>query len=332
MPHPAQFWHPLPDGRIFCYLCAQCCRIPAGEVGFCRHRRHDPDGLVSLNYGLISSYALDPVEKKPLYHFHPGSSIFSIGSVGCSLACQFCQNWSISQGESETVSVDPHRVVELASSAAAQQQSCVGIAYTYNEPIVWTEYILDVAREARRYGLKNVLVTSGYATAKPWQELLRVIDAANIDLKGYSDRFYDQLCSGHLVPVRRAVEMAVEAGVHVEITNLIIPGANDREDEIEALACWLSGLNPFIPLHFSRYFPNYRMQTPPTPISTLLRAQAIAQRHLRYVYLGNVSQGQETHCPECGETIVERSAGVKLHMHGGRCPHCGHAIEGFVVV
>ncbi|MGE5653184.1 MAG: AmmeMemoRadiSam system radical SAM enzyme [Bacillota bacterium] len=330
MPHPAQFWHPLPDGRIFCYLCSQFCRIPTGEVGFCRYRRHDPEGLVSLNYGQISSYALDPIEKKPLYHFYPGSSIFSIGSVGCSLACQFCQNWGIAQAEAETISVAPSRIIELAGSETARRQGCIGIAYTYNEPIIWSEYIRDVAPQARAQGLKNVLVTSGYATPKPWRELMKVIDAANIDVKGYTDRFYDSVCSGHLAPVRKAVEMAVEAGVHVEITTLLIPDANDSEDEIESLARWLASLNPLIPLHFSRYFPNYHMQAPPTPLATLQRAQAIAKEHLRYVYLGNVGGGQKTHCPECGEIIVERDHGVELHLDHGRCPRCHTLVAGFV--
>ncbi len=331
MPHPAQFWHPLPDGRIFCYLCAQYCRIPRGEVGFCRYRRHDPEGLVLLNYGEISSCALDPIEKKPLYHFHPGSSIFSIGSVGCSLACQFCQNWGISQAEAETIEVGPNRVVELASSEAARRQGCIGIAYTYNEPIIWTEYIVDTASRARDRGLKNVLVTSGYATPKPWRELLEVIDAVNIDVKGYTDHFYDSICSGHLAPVRKAVELAVDAGVHVEITTLLIPGANDSEDEIEALARWLASLAPSIPLHFSRYFPNYRLQTSPTPIKTLERAREIARRYLQYVYLGNVATGQETHCPACGEVVVVRGAEVQVRLSDGRCPRCQQAVEGLIM-
>lgn len=331
MSHPAQFWHQLPDGRILCYLCSQYCRIKLGEVGFCRYRRHDPEGLVSLNYGQISSYALDPIEKKPLYHYHPGSSVFSIGSVGCSLACQFCQNWGIAQAEAETVSVSPSRIVELARSEAARQHDCIGIAYTYNEPIIWSEFILEVASQAHDQGLKNVLVTSGYATPKPWQALLRLIDAANIDLKGYTDHFYDSVCSGRLAPVRKAVEMAVEAGIHVEITTLLIPGANDDEDEIRALARWLADLNPLIPLHFSRYFPNYRMTAPPTPISTLVRAREIAGQYLRFVYLGNVGLGQETTCPRCGALIIERSSGVKLHHDHGRCPHCKEVIEGFIM-
>jgi pyruvate formate lyase activating enzyme len=271
---------------VNCLLCPQMCVIAQNKKGFCRVRQNLEGRLYTLNYGKCSSYGMDPIEKKPLYHFYPGSYIFSVGTFGCNMGCGFCQNWRIAHGEPDTIDISPEKLVEIASGDFQSRRS-IGIAYTYSEPFMWYEFIRDTAPLARQAGLKNVLVTNGFINPEPLSELLPFIDAMNIDVKGFNEKYYNHTCAGNLEPVLRTVEKA-NSNCHVEVTTLLVTGLNDSEEEISALADWLAGVNKDIPLHLSRYFPNYKMELPPTPLATMERAREIAQQKLKYVYLGNV--------------------------------------------
>jgi pyruvate formate lyase activating enzyme len=251
-----------------------------------------------------------------------------MGSLGCNFACDFCQNWAISQGEVPTRDISP----ECAVSLAREAEGNVGLAYTYNEPLMWYEYLLDTAPLIREAGMKNVLVTNGFINEEPLRRLLPYIDAMNIDVKSMRDDFYRRLCHGRLAPVLRAVEMAHAAGCWVELTCLVIPGENDRDDDFEALASWVANLSPDIPVHFSRYHPAYRLSQPATPTDTLERAYAVAREKLRYVYVGNVpgGTGENTRCPHCDKVVIER-VGYSIqaqHLADGKCRFCGEAIAG----
>lgn len=308
---------------LVCRLCPKECVIGEGLTGFCRARRNVGGRLYAANYAACSSYALDPIEKKPLYHFYPGSYIFSVGTWGCNFACRFCQNWQIAQDEPDTLELSPAQAVEMAAGAGRRN---IGIAYTYSEPSVWYEYVLDTAALARERGLRNVLVTNGFINAQPLIELLPHIDAFNIDVKAFNDRFYREVCAGRLAEVKRTVELAA-AVAHVEVTCLVVPGLNDDPDELEGLAAWLASLSKDIPLHFSRYFPNYKLSTPPTPLATLERAYDAARRHLSYVYVGNVGAGGvNTHCPACGLMVIDRLRRESVLAADKLCPRCGEAI------
>ncbi len=325
----ARFWEKTADEKIQCLLCPQKCVIAAGRKGFCRVRQNRDGILYTVNYGQCSSSSLDPIEKKPLYHFYPGSSIFSVGTFGCNLRCGFCQNWTIAHGDPETVTVSPERLVERAAS---EQQGCrsIGIAYTYSEPLMWYEFVYDTARLAKKSGLKNVLVTNGFVNPEPLAELLPLIDAMNIDVKGFSDRYYHETCKGELPPVLRTVETA-SRHCHVEVTTLLVTGLNDSDQEISDLVDWLAGVDKEIPFHLSRYFPNYKLDLPPTPVSTLERAREIASRKLSYVYLGNVaaSEANNTYCPKCGELLISRKGygAVITGLAHKKCRHCGREIR-----
>ena len=272
--------------RVTCALCFHRCALEEGQTGLCRARANRGGRVVSLNYGRLTSLALDPIEKKPLRRFHPGSRVLSAGSFGCNLRCPFCQNHEISMAgeERETVFLSP---AELAARGEALRgQGCVGLAYTYNEPLVGYEYVLDCARLARERGLLNVLVTNGTAEEAPWRALLPWIDAVNIDLKGFRRDWYRRL-GGDLESVKRSIVLAASA-CHLEVTTLLVPGENDGEEEIRDLARWLAGVNPDIPLHLSRFFPRYRLtDRPPTPVETVYRLAEVAGESLRYVYTGN---------------------------------------------
>ncbi|NLA26331.1 MAG: AmmeMemoRadiSam system radical SAM enzyme [Firmicutes bacterium] len=316
---------------VSCLLCPRRCLLKEGQVGFCGVRFVKDGELYTENYALCAALNWDPVEKKPLYHFHPGQQILSLGTYGCNLNCTFCQNWSLARGKSgsDALKVTPAQVLAMLQ----REGSCaevVGAAYTYNEPIVWYEYILDTARLLHEKGYRNVLVTNGFISPKALQELLPFIDALNIDVKAFSDVFYEKYCRGMRRPVLETVELAA-AAVHVEVTCLLIPTLNDSPGELEQLTEWLAGINPDLPLHFSRYFPQYKMDLPPTPLETMETAREIARQKLRYVYLGNVDLpgGSDTFCPRCGALLITRRRYRTriIHLDGNRCLHCGALIN-----
>jgi pyruvate formate lyase activating enzyme len=271
--------------------------------------------------------SIDPIEKKPLYHFMPGAGILSVGTYGCNLSCKFCQNWEISQREAGHRQLTPEELARLAESTRGQS---VGVAYTYSEPLVWYEFVYDCARLIHERGLVNVLVTNGYISPEPFRELLPHIDAVNIDLKAFSSEFYRSVCGGDLEPVLCSIRQAYESGRHVELTTLVVPGLNDSREEMDSLASWIAGLSPDIPLHVSRYFPSYRMTAPPTPMPTLQACVEAAHARLRYVYVGNatVPGGSDTVCPSCGTTVIRRHGydRVEVLLSGSSCPECGAGI------
>jgi pyruvate formate lyase activating enzyme len=321
----AMYYEKNGDGTVHCFLCPHHCRIAPGRTGTCRVRKNIDGTLYSLNYGRVSSWGMDPIEKKPLYHFYPGSWIFSCGSFGCNFRCKFCQNWQIAQ--LTDVPTEGVTAEELVRAARRQKQN-IGIAYTYNEPTIWYEFVIECARIARREGLKNVLVTNGFIEREPLEEILPYIDAMNIDVKAYTEDFYRDLASGRLSPVKQTVERA-QLDCHVEITTLLIPGMNDGENEVEALAKWLSSLRKDIPLHLTRYFPNYKLDLPPTPVETIKRASSIAKKYLDYVYTGNIidDEGNNTCCPKCGAILIRRRGyDIKVEMEDSRCKNCGQAV------
>lgn len=308
--------------KIRCSLCPHECLLSEGKVGLCRQRRHVHGRLMAEGYARVSSIAMDPIEKKPLYHFYPGSFILSVGGLWCNLRCSFCQNWHISQREQSTAVMAPEKLVELAV-----EHDSVGIAFTYNEPLIWYEYILDTAQLCQQRDLKVVLVTNGFVQVKPLEDLLPYVDAFNIDVKAFNERFYREICGGDLSAVKRVVERAA-AKVHIEVTTLIIGGLNDDKAEIEGLARWLSEVDRNIPLHLSRYYPNYRMQLPPTPVTTLYELRDVAREYLDYVYIGNVmGADNNTYCPKCGQKVVDRGYAIKVTgMKAQRCINCGTPI------
>lgn len=281
-------------------------------------------GLVSLNYAMITGASIDPMEKKPLYHFMPGSSILSIGTFGCNMGCSFCQNWEISQSNSGGTYVEPEALAELAQKYQSQS---VGVAYTYSEPSVWYDYVLECAVMVKAAGLCNVLVTNGFINPEPLIDLLPFIDAMNVDLKSIHDQFYRDICKARLQPVLDTIRLAVEKGCHVELTTLVIPGMNDSADEIDKLAAWVAGLSREIPLHLSRYFPCHKLDVEQTPIATLKSCAGVARTHLDYVYIGNAATtgGSDTLCPRCGTLLIERRgfARPEVHVDTPACPACG---------
>ncbi len=278
-------------------------------------------------YGAVSSAHVDPIEKKPLHHFLPGAAIFSVGGWGCNFACEFCQNWTLSQQVGEGDACTPEQIVAYGRDAGS-----IGIAYTYNEPVVGFEFVLDCARLAKAAGLKNVLVTNGYLNPEPAAELLPWLDAANIDIKSMSDAFYRRYCRGSLQPVLDFAVQARRAGCHVEVTNLVIPGLNDAEAGFGQLAAWLAAnLGKTTPLHLSAYYPRHKMRIPPTPDTALRAAHEICRRHLEYVYVGNarVDVGQDTVCPGCGATwVTRRGYAVRVvGIRNGGCVRCQRPVD-----
>lgn len=273
--------------RVQCDICPHHCNMEEGHVGLCKARRNRNGKIISDNYGKITSIALDPIEKKPLYHFYPGSKILSVGSYGCNLNCPFCQNCDISmvgETEIETAKVSCGELINKA--LYYQDRGNIGIAYTYNEPLIGYEFVRDCAALAKQKGLKNVVVTNGYLFEKPFKELLPVIDAFNIDLKGFTEEYYHKL-RGDLATVKKTIELASKQ-CHVEVTTLIVPGENDTEEEMEELSGWIAGLNPDIPLHISRFFPRWQMQDrEATPVKKVYRLAEVARKNLNYVYEGN---------------------------------------------
>lgn len=288
----ASFYITNEDLDVTCELCPHKCHIRPDKIGICRVRKNLDGKLYSLNYGLVSAAALDPIEKKPLYNFYPGSTIFSIGSVGCNLRCSFCQNWQIATACEEAVSqsdknITPQAIVDAAIKLIPNGN--IGIAYTYNEPTVWFEFMRDIATLAKEQDLKNVMVSNGYINEKPLSVLLELIDAFNIDLKGYSNNFYKKLTGSTLDPVLRTLEQIVHHGNHLEIAYLVIPGENDDPDKFREIVTWIKEkLGDTVSLHIDRYFPAYKLKTPPTSIESLQQLSHIAKEKLSHVYLGNV--------------------------------------------
>jgi pyruvate formate lyase activating enzyme len=332
--HDARWWRPLENGKLLCYLCPRLCEIPEGKAGFCFIRKNEGGRLVSLGYGRSTGFAVDPIEKKPLNHFLPGTGVLSFGTAGCNLGCKFCQNWDISKARLDERRLEegsPEAVVELAL-----RSGCASIAYTYNDPVIWAEYAIDIARVAREAGLKNVFVTAGYVTPEARPEVFRYMDAANVDLKAFSEDFYRHVTLSHLEPVKDTlVWLKRESEVWFEITTLLIPGRNDSDREIAEECAWIAAsLGPDVPLHFTAFHPDFKMlDVRATPAATLQRARRIAlEAGLRYVYVGNVHDrdGQATSCAGCGAVLIRRDwhAIESYRLVGDRCPDCGEKIPG----
>ncbi len=313
-----------------CTLCPHFCKIHPGKRGICGVRKNTGDGIELATYGVISGYSLDPVEKKPLYHFFPGHNILSTGSYGCNMRCDFCQNWQISQKASESFSQnsDSDKIINDALSS----RNNIGLAFTYNEPIVWFEFMRDMALKAKEKGLYTVMVSNGYVNSSPLSEITGFIDAFNIDLKAFNEDFYIRLTGARLQPVKESLKQIARSGKHLEVTTLIIPGKNDTDNEMEAESNWISEeLGSGTPFHLSRYFPTYKRDDPATPQSTLDRLFDIASKHLKNVYMGNTESGngQDTRCPACG-TIVTGRSGYRIRLMNlddeGKCTMCGHLV------
>jgi pyruvate formate lyase activating enzyme len=321
------FYERRDDGRTACQVCPHLCVISPGDLGKCKVRRNDGGRLVSINYGRVTSVALDPVEKKPLYHFYPGSVILSMGTWGCNFHCDFCQNWEISQAEALTEGLTP-----ADGAKQAGDRGSIGIAYTYNEPTIWVEHVLESARLVRGMGLKNVLVTNGFINLEPLDELLDVVDALNIDIKSMSDAFYRKLTGGRLAPVLAATVRA-NAKAHVEVTYLVISTLNDKTEELEAFGKWVAeNLGEETPCHLSAYFPRFRLKLEATPLSVLQAARETVGQYVKHVYLGNVAggMGQDTLCAGCGALLVSRRGYVveEVGLKRGSCSACGKRLRG----
>lgn len=323
----AQFYEKADNYRVKCLLCPHGCSLSEGQEGLCRVRVNRKGTLYSLNYGEVASLALDPIEKKPLFHFYPGKLILSAGTFGCNLACAFCQNYSLAHHIPQTSYLDTAALMEIARQA--ELEGSVGVAFTYNEPSIWYEYIKEAAANLKENGLKVVLVSNGYIEAQPLRELLPLVDAMNIDVKAFNDEFYRRHCRGRLAAVLDTVERAA-AATHVEITTLLIPEENDDSAEIKDLARWLAKLSPDIPLHLSRYHPAYKFKQAATPVSVLQAAQQMAYEYLHFVYLGNIPGEQNlTACLNCGGRLISRTVyDVKIEgFKDGCCQHCSSPVD-----
>jgi pyruvate formate lyase activating enzyme len=332
-PREASYWESMDNGWVRCRLCPRECVVPPGERGHCGVRENRNGVYYTLVYGAPVAIHVDPIEKKPFYHFMPGTTAYSIATAGCNLDCKFCQNWQISQALPEDLrsyGLSPQEVV-----SAALESGAPSIAYTYNEPTIFYEYMLDCARLAHEKGLRNVYHSNGFINEEPLRALCPYLDAANVDLKGMSEEYYHDMTGGSLAPVLRSLKILHDEGVHLEITTLIVPGRNDDPEMIRRQCEWMvANLGPDTPLHFSRFHPEYKlMDLPPTPIETLERARQIAlDAGLRYVYVGNVPghDASDTHCPQCGALLVHR-VGYSVSVVGlkdGHCSKCGALIDG----
>lgn len=324
--HEALFYEVLEDHKVRCQICPHRCRLRQGQTGICRVRSNVNGRLYSRNYAEVASIALDPIEKKPLYHFHPGRNILSVGTIGCNFKCAFCQNYQLAHQDPLTTPVSAAEMARLAMHSVAENS--VGLAFTYNEPGIWLEYILDVAGILKGLNLKVVLVSNGFIEEKPLRQLLPLVDAMNIDVKAFSEAFYRRNCKGRLAPVQKCVEMAAKE-IHVEATTLLIPGENDSEEELKSLASWLGSLNRHIPLHLSRYHPAYKFTVASTDPAVMTRSRDIAREYLDFVYLGNIATENNTYCLTCQALLIKRGGyrtGI-INWKEGRCSQCGSKVD-----
>ena len=332
---PTKYWHALEDGRIQCDLCPRFCKLREGQRGLCFVRGRQDDAIVLATYGRSSGFCIDPIEKKPLNHFLPGTPVLSFGTAGCNLFCKFCQNWDISKSR-EIDTLTDQASPELIAKAA-EGLGCRSVAFTYNDPVIFLEYAIDVAAACRERGIRTVAVTAGEICAEPRREFFAAMDAANVDLKGFTERFYRKVCGSELRTVLDTlVYLEHETDVWFEITTLLIPGENDSDSEIDEMTRWIaSELGPDVPHHFSAFHPDFKMMdTPPTPPATLTRAREIALSNgLRYVYTGNVhdQSGGSTYCHQCGAKVIGRDWYVMTDWHldaAGRCSSCKTPVAG----
>ncbi len=332
---PTRYWHRLEDGRIQCDLCPRFCKLHAGQRGLCFVRANHSNEIVLTSYGRSSGFCVDPIEKKPLNHFLPGTPVLSFGTAGCNLACKFCQNWDISKSrETDTLAdaASPEKIARVA-----ERLGCRSVAYTYNDPVIFMEYAIDVAKACRERGIKSVAVTAGYIADEPRREFFQYMDGANVDLKAFTERFYWKITGGHLQPVLDTlVYLKRETDVWFELTTLLIPGENDSDAELDAMTRWVvENLGPDVPMHFTAFHPDWKMlDTPPTPLTTLTRAREIAMRNgVYYAYTGNVHDkaGDSTYCHQCGQLLIGRDWYVlsDWNLSGdGKCKACGTPLSG----
>lgn len=328
--HEAQFYKKLENKKVKCELCPWFCAIAPDKKGKCRARKNIDGKLYSVVYGKPCSVAIDPIEKKPFFHFHPGTRTVSVATASCNLACDHCQNWEISQADPEETyseNLSPKELVEMAL-----EKDCQGISYTYTEPTTFYEYAYDTAKLAKEQGLYNTFVSNGMINTEPLKKISKYLDAMNMDLKAFTEDFYKEICHGiGLEPIKQTAKNCKEFGIHLEITNLIIPTYNDTEEKIKELVSFVKSISPETPLHFSRFFPHYKMRDiEPTPIEVLEKAKKIAeQAGIEYVYIGNVQGDESTYCPKCNELLISRvgySVG-KISLKGKKCPKCGKDIN-----
>jgi len=333
MKTPAMFTKAFKHGAVGCFLCAQHCRIAEGETGLCGVRINENGTLYTVAYGQTVARNVDPIEKKPLYHFLPGSLSYSIATAGCNFSCGFCQNWQISrEAVKRGVIGNGREFLPPAVVDAAQANGCASIAYTYTEPTIFFEYAREIALEAKPRGIKNVFVTNGYMTRQALEEAAGWLDAANVDLKFWDERSYQETCHGRLKPVLDTIRRMKALGIWLEVTTLIIPGGNDSQADLEGIAGFLAAEDPKIPWHISRFHPDYRFDnTPPTPLATLETAARIGREAgLHFVYPGNVPDAADTACPRCGKTVIYRSlgGGQRIDLKEGACSACGEPLAG----
>jgi pyruvate formate lyase activating enzyme len=328
----AGYYKKLKQGVVQCQLCPHFCTVKNNETGRCRIRKNIEGKLYSLVFGSPGAVNIDPIEKKPLYHFLPGSRSLSIGTAGCNLSCMHCQNFDLSQN-----SVEDHSKIDLPPKEVilhAQENDVRSISYTYNEPTIFIEYLLKTAALAKKHDLKNVIVSNGFINPGPLEDICELIDAANIDLKAFTEEFYDEICGASLAPVLKTIKTLFKRKVWLELTMLLIPGKNDSPEEIEKACMWIKeNLSDTVPIHFSRFMPMFRMQDiGPTPKKTLLAAEKIAKKHLKYVYIGNMQtkSGTDTRCPDCQALLIKRDYyTTEMHIQGNTC-RCGRAFDGII--
>ena len=330
MIHKARYYKTIDSETVLCELCPALCRLTPGKRGICRSRYNDNGVLKTDNFGETVTVAIDPIEKKPLYHFLPGSDIVSIGANGCNLACRHCQNWQISQEKTPTTYIPPEQLSDIGA-----REGSIGVAFTYTEPVIWYEYIVETAPLLRKNGLAVVMVSNGYINPEPMEELLPVVDAFNIDIKGMRPEFYTKICKGKLEPVQDAIRQIAASPSHLELTNLIITDLNDSDEDFHALGEFIASVDAAIPLHLSAYYPTYKLTNPPTESKTLEKAHKILSSYLSYVFVGNreIAGCSHSYCRSCGHTLIERR-GYNIKITGlesdSRCGKC-HTPSGIIV-